>query len=165
MAMKTSELETVDEPVLRPLKPKTVQWDAIDSTQIVISYDAPSDTLLIHLFGRGRPSVSVPVDRYLYALVDPETEHTLGIHIEGFLTQAVKEHPDEIVLLDHAELRGITPIEVRELQQKVLGSWRSLPGHTNAVYAQETPPDKKGAVLLLLQAEHTKWRTLGRLAA
>lgn len=107
----------------------------------------------------------MPVDRYLYAIVDPETEHTLGIHIEGFLTQAVKEHPAEIVLLDHAELRGITPIEVRELQQKVLGSWRSLPGHTNAVYAQETPPDKKRAVLLLLQAEHPKWRTLGKSAA
>jgi hypothetical protein len=165
MAMKTSELETVDEPVLRALKPRPVRWEAVDPRSIVISFDGPSDTLLIHLFGRGRPTVSVPIDRYLYALVDPETEHTLGIHIEGFLAQAVKEHPGEIALLDHAELRGITPIEVRELQREVLGSWRSLPGHMNAVYAQETPLDKKGAVLLLLHAEHPKWRTLGKSAA
>lgn len=165
MALKTSELETVDEPVLRALKPKPLQWDSVDSAQIAISYDHPSDTLLIHLFGRGRQTVSVPVDCYLYALVDPETEKTLGIHIEGFLTQAVKEHPDEIVLLDHAELWGNTPIEVRELQREILGSWRSLPGHVNVVYAPETPPDRKGAVLLLLQAEHPKWRTLGKSAA
>lgn len=156
MAMKTSELETVDEPVLRALKPKPVYWETVDPRSIAISYDRPSDTLLIHLFGSGRPTVSVPIDRYPYALVDPATEHMLGIHIEGFLAQAVKEHPDEIAILDHAELRGITPIEVRELQREALGSWRSLPGHVNAVYAQETPPDTKVAVWQLLQAEHPK---------
>lgn len=163
--MNSADLDSVDGLILRQIQPRPFHWDDIDSAQIAISYDRASDTLLIHLFGRGRPTVSVPVDRYLYALVDPETEHTLGIHIEGFLAQAVKEHPDEIALLDHAELRGITPIEVRELQREVLGSWRSLPGHVNAVYAQETPPDKKGAVLLLLHAEYPKWRTLGKSAA
>lgn len=142
-----------------------MQWDGVDSDSIVIAFDRLSDTLLIHLFGRGQPSVSVPVDRDLYALVDTESKHIVGIHIEGFLAQAVKEHPDEILLLDHAELRGITPIEVRALQRDVLGSWQSLPGHINAVSAQETPPDKKGAVLLLLHTEHPKWRTLGTSAA
>ncbi|MCA9863286.1 MAG: hypothetical protein KC432_09705 [Thermomicrobiales bacterium] len=107
----------------------------------------------------------MPVDRYLYALVDPETEHTFGIHIEGFPAQAVEEHPGEIALLDHAERRGITPVEGRELLREILGSWQSLPDHANAAYAMETPPDRKGAVLPLLQAEHPKWRTLGTSAA
>lgn len=163
--MSPTSLDNSGEPVLRQFQPHSFRWADVDPDKIAISYDRPSDTLLIHQFGRGQPSVSVPIDRYLYALVDPETEHTLGIHIEGFLAQAVKEHPDEIALLDHAELRGITPIEVRVLQREVLGSWRSLPGHVNAVDAQETPPDRKGAVLLLLQAEHPKWRTLDTSAA
>lgn len=118
--MNSADLDSVDEPILRKIRPRPFCWDDIDPDSIVISYDRPSDTLLIHLFGRGRPSVSVTIDRYFYALVDPETEHTLGIHIEGFLAQAVKEHPVEISLLDHAELRGITPIEVRELQREIL---------------------------------------------
>lgn len=163
--MKTSEFETVDEPVLRALKPKPVQWEAVDPCSIVISYDGPSDTLLIHLFGRGRPAVSAPVARYLYALVDPESEQIVGIHIEGFLAQAVKEHPNEIAILGYAELRGMTPVEVWALQRDILGSWGSLPGNVRAVHAPGVSLDKKEAVMLLLEAEHARWGRLGTSAA
>lgn len=133
--MKSVDLDPVDEPLLCRMEPRPFLWDDVDSAQIAIAYDRLSDTLLIHLFGRRRPSVSVPADRYLYALVDPESEQIIGIHIEGFLAQAVKEHPDEISALDHAELRGITPFEVRALQRELLGSWQPLPDRANAVRA------------------------------
>lgn len=163
--MKPPDHRSNDQPILCQLELRPFQWVDMVPDSIVITFDRPSDTLLIHLFGRGRSLVSVPVDRYDYALVNSETEQTLGIHIEGFLAQEVKEHPTQTVLLDHAELRGITPIEVRELQREILGTWRALPGQVNVVYAQETHLDRKGAVLLLLHAEHPKWRTLGKPAA
>src|SRR3712207_3966934 len=122
MAMKaTEEIESVAEPVLRHIDPKPFRWDAVDPNKAVLSYDRPSDTLLVHLAGRGRPSISVPVDRYLYVMVDPDTEEVIGIHIEGFLAQAVKEHPRQIDILDYGALRGITSGEVRALQTKTLG--------------------------------------------
>lgn len=159
------DLDTVDEPVLRLIRPRPFRWEDVGLDQIAISYDRPSDTLLVHLFGRSLPSVSVPVERYLYALVDPESEQIIGIHIEGFLTQAVKEHSDEISILDHAELRGITPFEVRALQRELLGSWQPLPDRANAVRALDASRDKKQAVMLLLDAEKARWELLDTTAA
>lgn len=159
------ELETVDEPILRKVNLRPIQWDAITPAHIAIAYDRPSDTLLIHLFGRGRPAVSVPVDRYLYALVDLESERTVGLHIEGFLAQAVKEHPELIAILDHAELRGITPIEVRTLQRELLGSWSPLPERRDVVVAPQEVRDKVGAIMRLLAVVGADWMVSGRPAA
>lgn len=150
--MSTSEeLESVEEPILRQIEPKPFQWDAIDPETIVISYDRRSDTLLVQLFGRGRSSISVPVERYLYAMVDPESEQIIGIHIEGFLSQAVKEHPWEIMLLDYAELRGITPIEVRVMQRKEASAWRKW-NHSG-----HPLPTKQDVVARMLAAEKMHW--------
>jgi hypothetical protein len=108
MAMNARhDIKRGDDPVLRGFHPKPVTWESVDPTRVLIRYDRPSDTLLMHLFGRDRNSVSVPIDRYLYVMVDPDTEETIGVHIEGFLAQAVKEHPRHIDLLDYAELRGL----------------------------------------------------------
>jgi hypothetical protein len=157
MAMIDSdELESVAEPVLRQIHPKPFHWDAIDPEKITISYDRPSDTLLVHLFGRGRPSISVPIDRYLYVMVDPDTEDVIGIHIEGFLAQAVPEHPQQIAILDFAELRGMTPGEVRALQRERLGLRHLLAAEVRAALARRTPEDKTKAVSLLLGDETTR---------
>jgi hypothetical protein len=120
------DIESVTEPVLREFHPKPVRLEAVDPERVDIRYDLPSDTLIMHLFGRGRGSVSVPIDRYLYVMVDPDTEEIIGIHIEGFLAQAVKEHPRHIDLLDFAELRGLTPADVRELQRPTVGIWHQV---------------------------------------
>jgi hypothetical protein len=157
--------ESIEEPVLRQIEPKPFRWDAIDPEKIVISYDRRSDTLLVHLFGRGRPSISVPIERYLYAMVDPENEGIIGIHIEGFLGQAVKEHSQEIELLDYAELRGITPAEVWALQREALGVWRSLVEQTRAILAPSTSNDKIKAIASLLDAEALRWGIAGAPAA
>ena len=158
-------LESVDEPVLRQIEPKPFHWEAVDPEQIIIRYDRPSDTLLIHLFGRGRPSISVSTDRYLHAMVDPDTEEIIGIHIEGFLAHAVKEHPRWIAVLDDAETRGITAAEVRALQRSVLGVWRQLAADVQAALVSPSPPDKLRAITLLLGAEAPRWGVRGVTAA
>ena len=152
------ELESVDEPVLRKIDPKPVNWEAVDPHNVVISYDRPSDTLLMHLFGRGHSSISVPVDRYLYVMVDPETEEIVGTHIEGFLAQAVKEHPRQIDILDYAELRGMTPGEVRAMQRDVLGLRHRLVTELRAAWAHGRPNDKTPAIRLFFGVEPTRWR-------
>lgn len=160
MAMSTSEeLESVEEPVLRQIEPQPFRWDAIDPEKVVISYDRKSDTLLVHLFGQGRPSISVPIERYLYAMVDPKSEQIIGVHIEGFLSQAVKEHPWEIMILDYAELRGITPIEVRVMQRKEASAWKkwNRSGHRL--------PSKQDVVARMLAAEKMNWSIHGTSAA
>jgi hypothetical protein len=150
--------ESVAEPVLRHFDPKPVNWRAVNAQRIVISYDRPSDTLLVHLFGRGRSSVSVPVDRYLYVMVDPDTEETIGIHIEGFIGQAVKEHPRQIDILDYAELRGMTPGEVRAMQRAVLGLRHRLATELRAAWRHSPPADKAPAIRMLLDYEPLRWR-------
>jgi hypothetical protein len=163
--INSHELESVEEPVLRQFRPKPLRWDEVDPETMVISYDRRSDTLLVHLFGRRRPSVSVPIRRYLYAMVDPDSEEIIGIHIEGFLSQAVREHPQEITLLDYAERRGITLAEVRELQRGALGIWRPLIVQLRAALASASAIDKMKAVSLLLDAEDVRWSLSGIPAA
>ena len=51
---------------LLTLEPRMPKSEEIDWQQVVFSYDRDSDTLMVHLFGRGRPAVTVagagPVD-------------------------------------------------------------------------------------------------------
>ncbi|MDQ3226609.1 MAG: hypothetical protein M3Q50_08275, partial [Chloroflexota bacterium] len=105
----TDHIDPIEEFVPRQIDPKPFRRQDIDPAKIVVSYDRRSDTLLIHLFGRGHSTISVPVAKYLYVMVTPDTETIVGFHIEGFLAQAVNENPEAIALLDYAELRGITP--------------------------------------------------------
>jgi hypothetical protein len=166
MAMSTTdELESIEEPVLRQFHPKPFRWDTVDPEKVVVSYDRRSDTLLVHLFGRSRDSISVPIERYLYAMVDPDSEQIVGIHIEGFLGQAVKDHPQEVEILDYAELRGMTPIEVWALQWKTLGVWRPLMNQMRAGAVVDIPRGKVKAISLLLEAEGKRWGIAGAPAA
>jgi hypothetical protein len=159
------EIESVAEPVLRQIRPKPLNWDTIDPEKVVIRYDRPSDTLLVHLFGLGRSSISVPIDRYLYVMADPDSEEIIGIHIEGFLAQAVKEHPRQIDILDYAELRGMTPGEVRALQREILGIRHQLAALLRAAVIRTVPNDKAQAVSLLFEAESERWALPGIPAA
>ena len=109
-------VDPAEEFVPGQIEPKPFHREDIDPAGIVVSFDRRSDTLLIHLFGRGLETISVPVGNHLYALVTPDTETTVGFQIEGFLAQAVRDDPESVTLLDYAELRGITPADVRELQ-------------------------------------------------
>jgi hypothetical protein len=127
MAVSVSDqIDPMEEFIPRQIEPKPFRREAIDPAMIAVSYDRRSDTLLIHLFGRGLSTISVPVGKYLYLMVTPDSEMIVGFHVEGFLKQAVNDLPDAINLLDYAELRGITAAEVRALQRTTLGLPRQL---------------------------------------
>lgn len=153
MAMTvTDHIDPTEDFVPREIHPKPIRLEEIDPEKVVVSFDRRSDTLLIHLFGRGRGSVSVPVANELYVMVDPETEETTGFHVEGFLSQAIKDVPEAIELLDYAELRGIAPAEVRELQRETLGQ-RRISANLRATNGKSVPEQRMEAVISFIETE------------
>ncbi len=142
--------------VPRQIEPKPFRWEDIDQARIVVSIDRRSDTLLIHLFGRGQETISIPVGNHLYALVTLETETTVGFQIDGFLAQAVKDVPGSITLLDFTELRAITPAEGWELQRETLGVKRSLARWRSGL-SESVEEQKMRAVAAFIETERSRW--------
>jgi hypothetical protein len=153
----TGQIDPLEEFVPRQIEPKPFRRQDIDPAKIVVSYDRRSDTLLIHLFGRGHDTVSVPVAKYLYVMVTPDTETIVGFQIEGFLAQAVKVTPEAISLLDYAELRGITPAEVRALQRNTLGMRRQLSARLRAVLTRSVQEQKTRTIAAFIDTERSRW--------
>ena len=153
----TDTVDPMEEFVAREVHPKPFRPEEIDPALVVISFDRRSDTLLIHLFGRGRESISVPVADYLYVMVDPDTEVIIGFHIEGFLSQAVKDIPEAIELLGFAEIRGITPAEVWILQNETLGVNQWLPMRGQARLGRSIQHERMRAVSSFMDAERSRW--------
>lgn len=153
----TEQIDPMEEFVPRQIDPKPFRWEDIDPAKVVVSYDRRSDTLLIHLFGRGHDTISVPVAKYLYVMVTPDTETIVGFHIEGFLAQAVKDIPEALTLLDFAELRGITPAEVRALQRTTLGLRHQLVAGLRAALAKSVQEQRTQAVAAFIDAERSRW--------
>lgn len=152
----TDHIDPTEEFVPRHIDPKPFRREDIDPAKIVVSYDRRSDTLLIHLFGRGLETISVPVAKYLYVMVTPDTETVVGFHIEGFLGQVVKDTPEAITLLDYAELRGITPAEVRALQRTTLGVKQQLAVRLRSGLAESIQEQKTRAVAAFIDAERSR---------
>jgi hypothetical protein len=78
---------------------------------VTYSYDAPSDTLMVHFFGIPRAATSVLIDDpfdSVYIRVDPESDEAVGLQIEGFAIDFVYRHPEMAETLLIADLRGIT---------------------------------------------------------
>ncbi len=90
----------------------------IDPSGAIISYDAPSDTLFVHLGGRGRPAISVETADEVFALADPATGEVVGFQIEGFAHRQLVAHPELGEALDATELHGITTDRVAALRQR-----------------------------------------------
>ena len=95
--------------------------DQLDARSVDVSYDAPSDTLLVHLFGREAPSVAVYDGDYWFWLVNPDTEEVVGVQVEEFLSSAVVDHPYLVQALEFAELRGLTMDNVQTIRHQTLG--------------------------------------------
>jgi hypothetical protein len=152
----TDNIDPLEEFVPRGIHPKPIRLEEIDPERVVVSFDRRSDTLLIHLFGR-RGSVSVPVANYLYVMVDPDTEETIGFPVEGFLGQAIKDVPEAIELLDYAELRGITPAEVRVLQRETLKAGHRHPTNSSATNGMSVSEHRHAAVASFINAERARW--------
>lgn len=151
------DIDPLEEFVPREFHPQPFRPEDIDPAKVVVSYDRPSDTLLIHLFGRGLATVSVPVGRYLYLMVTPDTETIVGFHIEGFLGQAVKDNPAAIDLLEYAELRGITPAEVRKLRWETPRNGRRADSALRKSPATSVQEERIQAVSTFIEAERSRW--------
>ena len=158
-------IDPADEPVIRRIRPKPLDPRQVDPSKVVVSYDRRSDTLLIHFFGRERDAVSVQGDRYLYLLVDPDTEEIVGFHFEGFVARAIKDVPELIDVLDHAELRGITPAEVRALRSGALGRRQRLATWLRSPFARTPQERKRRVVSSFLNAERSRLEPSAGLAA
>ena len=91
------------------IAPKWPRIYDIDVERSIIDYDRDSDTLFVHLYGRGRPAVSVLVSNYAFLLVDPTTDELVGFQIEDVLTQAVDEHP---IVLDSLSIAFVISISL-----------------------------------------------------
>lgn len=85
------------------------------------------------------------------------TQAEIGIHIEGFVAQVVKDIPASVQLLDVAELRGVRPLEVRAIVATTLGA--SQFGYLGEVTARrDILRQRKEAIVAFTTAEHARGR-------
>jgi hypothetical protein len=92
----------------------------LDPAKTTVSYDRDSDTLMVHFGGRGRPAVSVPSPKpltrdFVFLRFDPASGELVGVQVEDFLNLFLPEHPETGILVERAELRGITEAELGAL--------------------------------------------------
>lgn len=149
MATATETVDKIDvteEPEIKTFTPKLPRAEDIDIANVAFSYDRESDTLLVHLFGRGRHSVSLGIARDWYIMVDPDTEDLVGFHLQRFLGFAVEERPWLLDILDIAELRGITPVEIHAIRRRVLGPRRRIVAMIRALWPSEPQQKKREAI-------------------
>ncbi len=100
----------------QPVRPKQPDLAAIDPRNVVAEYDRESDTLVVQLFGRGRPAVILHTGGVSDYWLDPETHEIIGLQVEGYLVHAVYQLP---LLLDMAEFVGIPAEEVAAIRQRI----------------------------------------------
>ncbi|MDQ3694632.1 MAG: hypothetical protein M3464_13545 [Chloroflexota bacterium] len=124
---RPEHVEPIDpnqDPVFQTFSFSKPTINAIDWDKAVLSYDRVSDILLVFVADRYQPAVVVYGDddqSVSASLVNPETMQFVGWQFESFLMSVVKQHPDFIDVLDHAELVGLTANEFRGERQRVLG--------------------------------------------
>ncbi len=78
---------------------------------VAYSYDAPSDTMMVHFSGAPRAATSVLIDDpfdSVYVRMDQESNEAVGLQIEGFTIDFVYRHPEMAETLLIADLRGIS---------------------------------------------------------
>lgn len=94
--------------VLRPpLAINPIDANGLDYDRVVFSYDRDSDTLIVHLYGRGRAAVSIEAGDNAYVRWDRAAGEVVGLHLENVRRAVVPMHPG---LLDHAAEFGINSV-------------------------------------------------------
>ncbi len=114
MAMRNKRRFTLDPNALARLDPADTS----------ISYDRASDTLLVHFGGRGRPAVSVPSPKplgrdFIFLRFSPQTGELVGVQVEDFLDLYLPANPEVALLVERADLRGITEEELRTVLRRL----------------------------------------------
>jgi hypothetical protein len=108
----------------RKFLPKAPPVESLDPAKLVCTYDAVSDTFLFHLYGPGRPGVSIPTSDFEYLRLDPTTEEVIGFQVEDFLARAVYADP---TYLDLAELANIDPEQIAAIRRTIESRRRLMP--------------------------------------
>ena len=104
-----------------PLVKSAVAASEARPGSVAYSYDAPSDTLMVHFSGAPRAATSVLIDDpfdSVYVRIDPESNEVVGLQIEGFAIDFVYRHPEMAETLLLADLRGITRDEAAEIVER-----------------------------------------------
>ena len=99
-----------------PVTPKRPDFATVDPRNVVAEYDRESDTLIVQLFGKGRPAVILHTGKLIDYWLDPETYDIIGLQVEGYLTHAVEQLP---LLLDLAEFASISSEEVAAVRRRL----------------------------------------------
>ncbi|HEX5504096.1 MAG TPA: hypothetical protein VFW96_15830 [Thermomicrobiales bacterium] len=97
----------------------------LDVSAVMYDYDRPSDTITVHLFGRGHPAVILHSGGYVDLLLDPTTEDVVGFQIEGYLAHVVYQDPRFLSL---ADLAGIDAAEIDRIRQTIAPDRRRRAG-------------------------------------
>jgi hypothetical protein len=72
----------------------------LDPRRLVISYDHDSDTLMVYLFGRDIPGVSIQMADGWMLRLNRETGELVGIQIEYLLASAARTQPQLLRVLE-----------------------------------------------------------------
>ncbi|MGI8475128.1 MAG: hypothetical protein ACR2OO_01955 [Thermomicrobiales bacterium] len=94
----------------------------IDAESVTVGYD--SDALMIHLFGRGVPAVSLLITDELMVRWDRANERVVGFQLDHFLSRVAPEHPELLDLLDIADLDGIGVEDVGRIRREIASRHR-----------------------------------------
>lgn len=114
-----------------------IDLDAVADDLLVFDYDPDSDTLMVHLRGRGRPAVSIEAGANAYVRLDRAADEIVGLHLENVRRAIVPKHPE---LLDHAATYGI------EHTPETEGSGTAPPARRRAALAALAPLFAAGTV-------------------
>lgn len=88
----------------------------IDWQRVEYDYDRQSDTVYLHLFGFGQPSIVTHTLGDIDLLVDPSSALVVGFQIENFLTRVVARNPRYLSLARNA---GIDPDELDRIERSI----------------------------------------------
>lgn len=106
--MATEDFLTFD---LKPLA-----RDLIDPANIVIRYNALTDTLFVHLFGTSRRATILELDNHRSLRIDMQTREVVGLQLECFMEILVPQNPQ---LLSVAELAGIDVATIAAARHRI----------------------------------------------
>jgi hypothetical protein len=110
---------------VQTFKPKWPDLTSLQSEQVRLTYDRPTDTLFVDFYGEARPAASVPLDRgdrdYIYLRVDPDTDAVVGLQIKHFLSYAIEQHSEFGDALDAMTLVGITRDDLNRITRSHSG--------------------------------------------
>jgi hypothetical protein len=106
--------KTTVERALELLRDRTHE---LNPALFVVSYNDEADSLMVHLYGRGIPAVSVLVTDDVMVRYDRVAERVIGFQLDHFRSILAKNMPELLNLLDLVDLQSAAPNGSAALQR------------------------------------------------